>query len=339
VLSVPDGAAGLTAAWVSDALHHEATAVRVTPVGTGQTGATYRLVVDFADGTAVSYVAKTGAEDPEVRQRVAGGYRSEIAFYRDIASTVSIPVPQVHAIAATEDCSQFALLMEDLAPAEQGDQIAGTGPDVVLVGARALAGLHGPRWCDPEWQKLDVLVMPVVDETSVQGLVELTQMATGMVRDAIGARLSAAALDMIGALSEAVPRMLLASPERFALLHGDFRLDNVMLRPDGSLSVVDWQTLMVGLPARDLAYWVTTSLEPDVRRAVEDQVLDAYLGALAVPGYTRAELVEDYRVSQLQVPFMTCLALAFVSQTERGADMFAVMLERAAAACRDLEVL
>ena len=59
---------------------------------------------------------------------------------------------------------------------------------------------------------------------------------------------------------------LMADRDRFALMHGDYRLDNMLFDPDRTrVTVVDWQTLGVGLPARDLAYFTGTSLLPGLR--------------------------------------------------------------------------
>jgi aminoglycoside phosphotransferase (APT) family kinase protein len=338
-LAVPDGIEDLTAEWLSAALGRVVDHVRASPIGTGQTGSSHRLALQWADGSESTLVAKTGAEDAEVRQRVAYAYRAELAFYRDIAVTVRIPVPRVHAVAATDDCSQFVLLMDDLAPAVQGDQLAGTGADVVVAGARALAGLHGPRWCDPTWHDVDEVVMPAADEQSAAGLAELGASAATTVLDTLGDRLTPRAREVLAAFPARVPDLLLSVPERFALLHGDYRLDNLMLHPDGGVTVVDWQTLSIGLPARDLAYWVTTSVPPEKRQQVEDAALSAYLGALGVPGYERDQLWDDYRLGQLHTPLLTCLGWAFSTQTERGGEMVVAVLERAAAALVDLEVL
>lgn len=335
MVSVPDGITGVTAAWLSEALDRDVRSVTASPIGTGQTGCTYRLLLD--DGSTL--VAKTGAEDPEVRARVAYGYRAELAFYRDIAPTVDVPVAKVHVAAATEDCSQFVLLMDDLAPAVQGDQIAGTTPEVVVEGARGLAGLHGPRWCDPTWKDLDVLTMPLVDEQSAQGMGDLARMAADTFLGTLGPRLDPEDRDTFDAFPAAVPGFLLARPERFALLHGDYRLDNLLLHPDGGVTVVDWQTLTVGLPARDLAYWVATSLDPGDRRRTEADAVAAHHAALGIDGYDLATAEEDYRAGQLHALLIVALGWAFTTQTERGGDMMTVMARRACAAIRDLGVL
>ena len=335
MVTIPDGIADVTAAWLTEALGRVVRAVDVTPIGTGQTGCTYRLSLD--DGSTL--VAKTGAEDPEVRQRVAYGYRAELAFYRDIAPTVDVPVPTIHAAVSTEDSSQFVLLMDDLAPAVQGDQIAGTTEAVVLEGARALAGLHGPRWCDPTWKDLEFLTMPLVTEATAGGMGDLARMATDTFLQTLGPRMTDDDKATLDAFPKAVPDWLLARPERFALLHGDFRLDNLMLHPDGGVTVVDWQTLTVGLPTRDLAYWVTTSVDPGTRRATEGRAIETYHRALNAPGYDLATCEEDYRAGQLHTLLITTLGWAFTTQTPRGGDMMLAMTERACAAIRDLGVL
>lgn len=59
----------------------------------------------------------------------------------------------------------------------------------------------------------------------------------------------------------ATAAFLKARPGCFTLLHGDYRLDNLMF--DDQVHVVDWQTVTVGLPARDLAYFPGTSLHTE----------------------------------------------------------------------------
>ncbi len=338
-MTVPDGISGVTASWLAEATGVDVVSVTATAIGTGQTGSSHRVTARLADGTERTYVAKTGAEDPAVRERVAHGYRAEVVFYRDVAPTVGVPVPTLHASAITEDGTQFVLLMADLAPATQGDQIAGTTADVVITGARALAGLHGPRWCDPTWKELEVLTLPLATPENAPGMGDLARMATDTFLSTLGPRMTDADRTTLDAFPAAVPAWLLDRPERFALLHGDFRLDNLMLHPDGSVTVVDWQTLTVGLPARDLAYWVTTSVAPEVRREVEREAVAAYHEALAIPGYDLDTCFEDYCVSQLHTLLISTLGWAFTTQTERGGDMMLAMVERACAAIRDLEVL
>ena len=52
----------------------------------------------------------------------------------------------------------FTLVLEDLAPAESGDQIAGCSLDQARAAAVNVAGLHAPTWNDPSLRELDWLI-------------------------------------------------------------------------------------------------------------------------------------------------------------------------------------
>jgi aminoglycoside phosphotransferase (APT) family kinase protein len=98
----------------------------------------------------------------------------------------------------------------------------------------------------------------------------------------------------MNALSQWLLDRLPADPFRPTLLHGDYKLDNVMLDPHdlGRLvAVFDWEMSAVGDPLVDLgiflAYWVHTAavVAPD----------DSLATVTTRPGWsTRAELVERY---------------------------------------------
>jgi hypothetical protein len=126
-------------------------------------------------------------------------------------------------------------------------------------------------------------------------------------------------------------------------MHGDYRLDNMLFDPDRTrITVVDWQTLGSGLPARDLAYFTATSLLPEVRAEVDDALVDAYHAELlsyGITGYDRETCWRDYRLGMLQAPLITTLGCAFASTTERGDDMMLVMLQRGCQAIRELDSL
>src|SRR5262249_20575613 len=136
---------------------------------------------------------------------------------------------------------------------------------------------------------------------------------------------------------------LLAEPGRYSLMHGDYRLDNLLFDPERSqVTVVDWQTLGVGLPARDLSYFTATSLAPDLRAATEERLVDEYYEALVsfgIADYDRDTCWRDYRLGMLQAPLITTLGCAFASSTERGNEMMAVMLRRGCQAIRELGTL
>ncbi|MFC8047498.1 phosphotransferase family protein [Nocardia sp. NPDC057353] len=341
--SIPSGPQDITAPWLADVLGVAVDAVRVEAIGTGQTGATYRVTPTAppASGLPATLVAKLPAQDPAIRERCALGYRSECAFYDEIAGTVAVPLPTVYHCDITEAATEFVLLLEDLTPAAQGDQLAGCTPEQAAPAVAALAGLHGPRWCDPAWLSFTGTAMPKPDANLAAGLAGITGTALEITLGKLGDRLDdRATLERVAELTEP---WLLHAPERFSVLHGDFRVDNLLFHPaDSRITVVDWQTVSVGLPARDLAYFLGTSLLPPVRAEYERDLVARYHRALAeygVTDYSAETCWQDYRVGMLQIPVLTALGFAFSAATDRGDDMIATMLDRGCRAIRELGTL
>jgi hypothetical protein len=336
----------VTPQWLGTVLDAEVRAIDVVPIGTGQTGATYRLTVTYAgddSGLPATFAVKLPSQDETVRERVALGYRSEHAFYTHVADLVRVPIPDSFHCEISEDGGDFVLLLADMAPAVQGDQIGGCSPAEAELAVRALAGLHAPTWCDPKWANFPGLAMSMPNEDAAKGLGDIAVMATQITLDRLGERMTAQDRDTATESMSMVTPWLLAEPGRFALMHGDYRLDNMLFDPDRSrVTVVDWQTLGSGLPARDLSYFTATSLLPEVRSEVDDALLDAYHDELlryGITGYDRETCWRDYRLGTLQAPLLTVLGCAFASTTERGDEMMLVMLQRGCQAIRDLRSL
>jgi len=323
----------------------ELSAVDVVAIGTGQTGATYRVSVTYARPSSLpdTFVIKLPAQDDTVRDRVAFGYRSECAFYTGVVGHVKVPTPQCFYCEISEDALDYALLLADQAPAAQGDQIAGCGEREARLAVTALAGLHGPSWCDAVWLDFPGVAFARPDEASAGGLGEVARMSADITVDKLGDRMSAADRQTFTAAMDVVTPWLLAERDRFALLHGDYRLDNLLFFPDGAaVTVVDWQTLGVGLPARDLAYFTATSLTPELRVSIERDLVDDYHRALSgygVSDYSLETCWRDYRLGVIQALLISALGFAFSTATDRGDDMVLTMLARGCRAIRDLGTL
>jgi Phosphotransferase enzyme family len=351
VVSIPRYPGDVKPEWLSAALSERHTPVEVSQVdvvaiGTGQTGATYRVTARYATDPGElpqTFVIKLPAQDDTVRDRVTIGYRSECAFYATVADRVRVPTPQCFYCQITEDALDYALLLADQAPAVQGDQIAGCGEQEARLAVVALAGLHGPSWCDPFWLDLPGLAFPRPDEASAKGLGDVAKMSTDITLEKLGDRMSAEDCETFTTAMGLVTPWLFVERDRFALLHGDYRLDNLLFDPGQTwVSVVDWQTLGVGLPARDLAYFTATSLSSQLRSTIEKDLVDEYCQALSgfgVAGYDRETCWRDYRLGMPQALLISALGFAFATATERGDDMVLTMLRRGCQAIRDLGTL
>ncbi len=332
----------LSTDWLSTALGHDVTSYEVTPVGTGQMGSCHRITLEGDPALPATALLKLPSADAGTRAMVAGAYRGEVRFYTELLSTVNILTPRCFLATPVGDDGRFSMLLEDMAPAVQGDQIEGCTPDQARDAAVNLAGLHGPRWNDESLRDLDWISLQGPDDASLLASMHgpATEAFLEQLGDAISAETRTTLLECVE-VSEAWS--LERQDKRFGIVHGDYRLDNLLFAPDGfdgaPVTAIDWQTLSLGLPARDLAYLLGTGLTIDRRRAHERSIVEAYHRALLAYGvsdYPIETCWDDYRFAMLQGPLISVFGCAYGARTPRGDEMFAVMVERSCAAMRDL---
>lgn len=318
------------------------TDVSAEPVGTGQMAASFRIRLTF-DGPSgdlpSTLVAKTAIGPVERRQIASGSYRTEVDFYRQIAPRTTLRIPHCWASWMTEDAHEFVLLLEDLAPRRQGDQLIGCRPDQARAAAINLAGLHGPLWNDPWLTE----VLPAFGPEQIPDFDAAFPVMIDLFLDRYGARLSDSARALYGRIGSMAGTWLAGRPEPFGVVHGDYRLDNLMFSDDGAdVVALDWQTTSLGLPGRDLAFLLGTGLAVEDRRAHEDEIIAAYHGALVDQGVTGQDLDacrDDYVYGMLQAPLVIVFGSAIAEASDRGDEMFLAMTERSAAAIDDLGTL
>ncbi len=336
----------ITPQWMAEALGFDRSVkdpvreVEFGPVGTGQMADSFRVTIEGDEGVPSSVIVKMHAVDELAREAGAGSaYRSEVGFYSDLAGTVSIRTPRCFCAVGPDEDARFALVLEDMAPAKQGDQILGCTVDQARDAVENLAGLHGPRWCDPSLLELAWLrrVTPAEAEVFQATLIERTEIFVDHYKE----RISEEDIDVLENFAPRCGAWLMDRSERFSLVHGDYRLDNLLFGgAEMPIAAVDWQTLEVGNPGRDLGYFLGNSLLPADRREHERELVSAYHGALMLFGvtdYSFEACFDDYRFGHFQGPLITVLAAASLTHTERGDEMFVAMCTRACRAIRDLE--
>jgi hypothetical protein len=342
------------AAWLTEALREsgvisQSSVVSFTaePVGTGQVGHNVRftLTYDVEEPHApATVVAKFPSPDETSRSTgvAIGTYEKEARFYRDLAHLVDMRIPRCHRVELDEGSRLSVLLMDDLAPAVQGDQIAGCSVEEAARVVDQMPGLHAPLWGDPSLGEVGWLSVPSPDgATAVAGFYQ--SLWPGFCERYAG-RLS----DEVCEIGTRFGRSLASWAARRAegpltLVHGDLRLDNVLFGPgaDGApqVTVVDWQTPAIGIGTDDLSYFLGAGLPPDVRRVVEEDLVRRYhegLMAAGVVGYSWEQCWDDYRRFAFSGLQMAVIASMIVRADDRGDEMFLAMAERHTAQILDL---
>ena len=331
----------LGASWLSSVLGTVVRSASFQRIGSGQTSATYRLAID-AEGIPPTIVAKFAQGDEVARRRVATAHRSEVGFYRTLAERLDLRTPSCWHGAISDDGSSFTLLLEDLAPRRPGRQVEGCSPTQLRLALSPLAALHASSWRDASLRDLDFLIPLTPDRASFLG--SLVATATEQFVGRFGDRLESIELETLEAVAALIVPWQLGHPETFSLIHGDFRVDNLMFSPEGAeadVVPVDYQTLSLGLPSRDLAYLLETSLPSEQRRLLERPLVDAYHAELlsrGVRSYTAEECWEGYRFGMLHGAMITVLGVmtsASVLEPE-AEEMFLSMARRSCNAIREL---
>ncbi len=315
-------------------------------IGTGQIGQCIRYELDVDGGDAAtprSLVGKFPSDDPTSRQTGVqlGNYLKEVSFYRDLQPRLGIRTPRCYYAAIDGVGPHHMLLLEDLAPAEQGDQLKGCTPDVAHTAVLELVGLHAPGWCDASLRGIDWLGEPSPVRVQLGRALYAAQLEPFMAR--FGDRLEADEARIIRAVagSKGPPFELL--DDVFGLVHVDYRLDNLLIDETctpPTVAVVDWQSVTLGNPLSDVAYFLGAGLDPGDRRRVEEDLVRAYhaaLGEAGVTGYPWARCWADYRRGVFAGFAVTVVASVMVEQTERGDEMFTAMARRHARHALDLD--
>ncbi|MFV8817897.1 phosphotransferase [Haliea sp. E17] len=333
----------IDAGCLSDILGYEVASCSSAKVGTGQTGASYRLTLEAPQGPK-TLLAKVAAGDLEARARVKGGYAAEVGFYAHLVDRVAVNTPACYYAAISDDRLHFTLLLEDLAPRRPGVQAAGCTTQQAAGALRNLAGLHAPLWNNPELYE-QTFLLGTSGQRSAASVAGIAVAAVVEFEERYAAQLGPENLATVRAAVPQLEAWLGAEQQPFTVLHGDYRLDNLMFgeSPDDVVAL-DWQTAAVGSPTRDLAYFIGTCLEESQRRDAEGQLVRLYhdeLRARGIDDYPFERCFADYRRDMLQATMITVIG-AIYATGERSADsdaMFLAMATRSCAAIRDLGTL
>ena len=327
----------VTAPWLSAMLGSEITVVSWKPIGTGQVGDSVRFTLEGPEvgaSTPATLAGKFPAADATSRETAAmfGLYRKEVLFYRDVAPQLDVRVPQVHFAATCEEGHRFCLIFEDLGPARQGDQIAGCTLDDARAAIRQAAAIHAPSWgkasiIEAEW----IVPSPAVAER----VALMYPHAQAIFRERYKDTLEPELMTVCEEFAEVYGSQIHQQHRHQCLIHGDFRLDNMLFDIRGGaepVAILDWQTVAPGMAMTDIGYFLGCGIG-ELGLAHEDELLDLYLAEMERRGVslTRAGIHGDYRRGILHGLSTAVFSAAFVERTERGDANFLSMARGACA--------
>ena len=316
-------------------------------IGTGQMGKCIRYQLKYGSSDPScpqTLIGKFASDDPGSRMTgiTTLNYVREVGFYNHIASKLTIPMPKCYYAAVDEEGIEHLLLLEDLAPAEQGNQITGCTPELAESAVKQLVGLQGPTWCDASLKTADWLAREDLDAYHALAKEAYQTLLPGFV-DRFSSALTQDYVELFEQLgSSSNFPVYLPNEEIFCLAHMDYRLDNFLINESTNpprVTVVDWEGVGINQPLTDVAYLLGSSLQPDVRAKVENKIVRAYYDGLVssgVTGFSWDDCWSAYRRATLHGFIVMVVAGMLVVQTERGDRMLHAMIQRHAQHAEDL---
>lgn len=344
VLRLPDE---LTNEWLANALGAgPIDAFGIESIGTGQMSESRRVSIEYAGGAdagPATVVLKTASEDQNSRSAGVGlgVYDREVRFYTELAPRLGAggPLAECHLAVIDPEEGWFTLLLEDVSPAVQGDQIAGCTAEQARLALHALATLHAPVFADPQ-----LGATPWLNQENVLGQALMTQLLPAFL-ERYGERVSPEHQEVCRRFVASLDGWVADRRPPLGLVHGDYRLDNMLFggeRAPRRFVVVDWQTVSWGPAMTDVSYFLGSSLSVEDRRAHERELVRGYydrLHDLGVRGFAWEDCWREYRRQSFLGVLMTVGPAVIVERTERGDEMFLASLARFAQQALDLDAL
>jgi hypothetical protein len=321
-------------------------------------------------GAPATLIAKLpiGLDQNRALGEMLGAYEREIRFYEELAGDVELRTPRCyfsamdpHPLAGREERAlrifqkiptwvlrlvlplllwisgrskrRYVLLLEDLAPARVGDQIAGCTPAECERILRELAIAQARIWNSARFEPLFWLartnLVPRVSHL-------MFRRNRHVFLEEFASRLPDSILPISEWLDANGIALMdhLASPP-LALAHGDYRLDNLFFGSSGDgaeLAVIDWQGAGCGRPALDVGYFIVTNLSSEFAAESEESLVRAYHEELVAGGvrdYPFEQCWRDYQLSKLFILYRFMMGVNLIDLShERGQILLDRILER-----------
>ena len=277
-------------------------AIEPFQVGVGLLGQLARASMTYDGGPGPdTVVIKYPIDVPHQRGMAdaLNAYEREARFYAELIGDSPLRGPKIHAAMISEDKAHTIIVMEDLSALRQADRVVGVTWDEAVTAMTSLAAFHA-HWHESDrfeeigqcWYSLSHPVYGVILPQFIDAGWEKAQRFGAEWFDD----------DLIGwgnDWSATLPAMQAHLSTPPTLIHADWRADNMFFDDSGDIVTIDFQLAGIGNGAYDVAYFVSQSMERDVRGGRERELVDLYVVELGRNGVERDadQVWFDFRVA------------------------------------------
>lgn len=325
---------------LEQALGGEAGVNEISPLGIGASADSYRVSLDGGERWPKSVVVKLPSQDPRAARTAMqlGLYEREVWFYEQLAGRLDLDVPRFYR-AIESDRLRSGLVIEDLSSTtERPNQLQNAQFSTVRGAMSNLARLQAPYWGDEAMsreprlhKRLGVEIPHILDRMQKSWSTSRMRLSGGLGREQ---------LEVVDAFVENADDWAQSLSGPFSLTHHDYRLDNILLRGEQTI-ILDWQTIGWGPPMFDVAYLLSTSWEPQLRREHERELIRDHVEELGANGvhWDFDTAWEAYRRSSFATLLMLVPPTGSVKQDARTDEMYKRLLAFGAQQVLDLGAL
>lgn len=336
----------LTPEWFTQVLGSSGSAVtdvEIDQVGGGAMCRMVRATLTWAaEGSPESVIVKFPTADAGTRAlaQAMRMYELEVRFYRDLLPHLGdVSTPTCLFAELDEATGAFTLVLTDLSGRTRpGDVLEESTSDECNAVLAELAHLQGASWNSPTTAAMAWLA-------DHQRTVEVfDSMPAGLEPwlARFGHALEPAQVALFETVIPLAGKWIRSWDGPSVVQHGDLRTDNILfsLDPVPRATLLDFQTVRLGPPGMDPAYFLGSSLSTEARRGNERSLLAEFhdrLTATGVSGYDFNDCFHAYREGALYAVYLFCGLSSRVAPSERVDRVIADQTRRYADMALDLE--
>jgi Phosphotransferase enzyme family len=343
---------GMTAEWLSALLSEagvldggKVDGAELEPVSGGVMTSMVRARLRYsnANNAPSSVLIKYPSED-EGNLGIAqlmGLYELEVRFYKDVAPLLpELTTPTCYYAELDEETGRFALVLEDLSfNTKSGAMMNTVTADECSSVFGELVKFQAPLWNSPALSRFDWLYSPArtlaIFDAIPAGLAPfLERFGNALDPDYVNLFESVLPVADQWARSWQAPKVL---------QHGEFRSGNILYgAATGAppVTVIDFQTVRVGPPGIDPAYFMGASMPVEQRRVIEPGLIREYhqrLVSAGVEGFDWDACWKSYCEGAMYGVYLLVGMAGQVESSEQNDQVILGLVQRLAAMALDLE--
>ena len=336
-IELPATTKDITVEWLNEALHENgflgdtdiiSIKHEVIGIGEGMISDIARISLSYNNASKqlpTTIVAKLPLASGPTHTRAieAGVYPREIQFYKEIIPSSPIRTPTCYFSDMDPENEKFVLLLEDCAKYSQpGYGLNGINYAQAKAITLAIAEFHARWWDDTKLSTYSMLRSPTdtVSEWEIDFFRTSWEMCSA--REDFKQYLPEGGFDVSKLLYEKYHLLKDNNPDdKLTIIHSDLKAENVFIddtNEEQPVIVYDWALAIVWRGVADISFLLGTSVDTDLRRNIEKDLIQQYYSRLiecGVKRYSFDECSTDYLKGYL---YFTTNPLALFSLGDRS---------------------